>query len=209
MSLVLHDYELDTGAYRARLLMKLLGLSWSSVPVDVFPGFEHQTDAFLAINPRGALPVLRDGGLVVRGTEAVLVHLAEAHDPSGTWLPREPAVRASVFEWLSFAGQELAAADAARLESMLGLPAPWPDAVARAHRALRILEAHLTLRSFAGASFLAGPAPTIADIACFAPVALAIDFQDALEDYPKLRAWTRRVRALPGFVVMPGIPEFL
>ncbi len=50
-----------------------------------------------------------------------------------------------------------------------------------------------------------GSRPTIADIACFPNVALAPDGGVSLDPYPSVRLWMRAIRALPGFIEMPGI----
>ena len=50
--------------------------------------------------------------------------------------------------------------------------------------------------------WLAGEAATIADVACYAYVALAPEGNVSLQDYPRVRAWLARVEALPGFVPM-------
>ncbi|WP_181703169.1 glutathione S-transferase family protein [Chthonobacter albigriseus] len=209
MALVLHDYELSADAYKARLLVSILGLDCVKVPVDVFPGRETDGAAFRAVNPRGTVPVLVDGDIVIRSPEAILAHLAARHDPSGRWLPRDAAGYAATLDWLAFAAHDLKAADEARLEEMLGLPPTVADPLGGTRRAYRILDDHLVRQSFDGLPFLVGDTPTVADIACFPAVVLSIEFGCALEEYPKLRSWTRRIRALPGFVAMPGVPEFL
>jgi glutathione S-transferase len=46
---------------------------------------------------------------------------------------------------------------------------------------------------------------TIADIACFPYVALASEGEIPLDPYASVRSWIERIKALPGFVGMPGI----
>lgn len=209
MSLVLHDFELSADCYRARLLLGLLGCAHERVGVDVFPGRETDTPAFRALNPRGSVPVLVDGTLVLTRIGAILCHLADTRDAHGTFLPREPLARAKCLDRLFFALDALAPADHARTEAVLALPSPVSDAPALAERAFRDLESILLHAEIDGEGFLAGARPTIADVAAFPSVALAVDFGCALEAFPRLRAWTRRLRALPGFVTTPGVPEFL
>lgn len=207
MPIVLHDYELSSDAYKARLMLALLGIGYKRVPVDVFPGRETESVPFRGLNPLGTVPVLTDGSIVLRTAEAILVHLATTRDPSGAWLPA--GQHGPVLDWLVFAARDLRAADEARLSEMLRIPPTIADPLAGARRAYRILDDHLARQGFAGLAYLAGASPTIADIACFPPVALSVEFGWALEEFPKLRNWTRRIRALPGFVAMPGVPEFL
>ncbi|GGK30507.1 glutathione S-transferase family protein [Salinarimonas ramus] len=209
MSLVLHDWELSADAYRARLALGMLDLPYTKVPVDVVPGRETDTPAFRALSPTGAMPVLVEGDLVLSEIGAILIHLAERHDPAGTWLPREPARRARCLDRLLFALGSLRACDAARDAALFETPSRIADPLAEARAALRVLESLLARRALAGEAFLAGEEPTIADLAAFPAAALAVDWGEDLALLPKTRLWTRRVRALPGFTTMPGVPEFL
>lgn len=195
----LYDYVLSDGCYKVRLMLALLGVPYASQAVDFFPGRENETNAFRAINPAGDLPVLDDDGEVLRDAEAILVHLARKHDPA--WLAPTP-------HWLAFAGMRMAPLSEARLASLLGLPGDLP-ALRRAGRgALRDLEDHLSDRMIAGADWVEGERASVADIALFPHVALSHDAGIGLEDYPALNLWQRRVRKLPGFVGMPGIPDY-
>ncbi len=46
---------------------------------------------------------------------------------------------------------------------------------------------------------------TIADVGCFPYVALAREAEIPLDSYPSVCSWIERMKALPGFVGMPGI----
>ena len=207
--LILYDYELSADAYKARLFMSLLGVDYEKRPVDVFPGREHQSDDFLEMNPLGTVPTLLDGPLVLGQAEAILCHLATTRDESRSWLPALAPMQSQALAWLFFAAHQLAAADAARLEEMLQIPPAVVDPARKAQAAFRVLEQRVAEQAFIGCGYLVGDRPTIADLACFPGVILSVDFGVGLEDYPCLRNWTRRIRSLPGFIPMPGIPEFL
>ncbi|MCX5516546.1 glutathione S-transferase family protein [Kaistia algarum] len=208
MSLILHDYELDADAYKVRLLLSVLGVAYEKVPVNVHPGREQRSPAYRRLNPLGALPILVDGDLVLYEAEAILAYVALRHDPVETWLPQQAAAFAAVTQWLIFAARELAAATAARLHHMLEAPGD-PIALDKAARAaFRIMEDHLTKRELAGAKWFVGDEPTLADLALFPSIALSRDFGIDHDEYPALRRWMRRVRAIPGFVTMPGIPDY-
>jgi len=71
-----------------------------------------------------------------------------------------------------------------------------------------VMEDHLTRRRFEGSDWFVGASPTLADLALFPAIALSRDFDVDHDEYPALRRWMRRVRALPGFVTMPGIPDY-
>lgn len=208
MSLVLHDYELDADCYKVRLLLSILKRPYEKVAVDVHPGREQRSPAYLALNPRGSLPILVDGGLVLAEPEAILVHLARTSPSGGALLPEEPAAFAAMLDWLFFARGPLSAAISARLHHMLEVPAD-PLALDRTSRAaFRVMEDHMTRRRFEGSDWFVGATPTLADLALFPAIALARDFGIDHDEYPALRRWMRRVRSIPGFITMPGIPDY-
>jgi glutathione S-transferase len=206
--LVLYNYELDDSCYRVRLALSLLGLEWQAVAVDVFPGKEHLSPPYLAMNPAGRLPILRDGDLVLHSTEAILAHLARAHDPSGKWLPAQGEEFAEVMQWLIFSAHDLGITIAARQQSLFGASGDETSLRAASSRAIRIMDDHMTARGFAQEEWFATGHPTIADIALFPAFALSRDFGIDHDEYPALRRWARRFRALPGFKTMPGIPDY-
>ncbi len=208
MALKLYNYTLSGSCYKVRLLLGLLDLNYEKVTVDFYPGREHKTPDFLAINPLGQLPVLDDGNLRLRDAQAILAHLANKYDKSGHWLPREPDLFGPVMMWLMFAGGELMAASAARLHDTLGYDLDVELARKNAHIAFRVLDDHLTERALEGKTWIVGDHPTIADVACFPYTALSGDGGIGQEDYPALRNWLRAFRRLPRFDAMSGVPEF-
>ncbi len=208
MALKLYDYTLSGSCYKVRLLLGFLELTYTREQVDFYPGRRHKSLDFLAINPLGQLPVLEDGDLRLRDAQAILCHLANKYDKTGKWLPRDPATFGTVMMWLMFAGGEIMAASAARLHDLLGYDLDIAAARNSAHAAFRILDDHLALREIAGAQWIAGDHPTVADVACYPYVALAGDGGIGHEDYPALRNWLRVFRTIPHFDPMSGIPEF-
>jgi hypothetical protein len=75
--------------------------------------------------------------------------------------------------------------------------------------ALACMDDHLTLAEFDDQPWFAGNEPTIVDLAAFGPTALSSDYEVEHDPFPTLRRWITRVRALPGFAAMPGIPPVL
>jgi glutathione S-transferase len=57
--------------------------------------------AFLAINPRGNVPVLIDGDITMREGGAIITYLLDKHN--SPMLPKAGAARAAALEWLMFA----------------------------------------------------------------------------------------------------------
>lgn len=209
MSIKLYDYTLSGSCYKVRLLLEFLQLDYERQKVDFYPGREHRSLEFRAINPLGQIPVIDDDDLRLRDAQAILCHLANKYDQSGRWLPRDPKFFGAVMMWLFFAGGELMAASAARMHDLLSYDLDIEAARKNAHAAFRILDDHLSQREIEGKTWLVGDHPTIADVACFPYVALANDGGIGHEDYPAVRNWLRNFRRLPKFVAVSGIPEFV
>jgi glutathione S-transferase len=204
--ITLHDYELSPNCYKVRQLAAFLGLALHRVPVNLHPGREHQSAAFLALNPLGQVPVLDDDGFVLRDSQAILVYLASRCDGAAVWYPAEARLRGQVTLWLAVAEDLNRTALAARAHDTLGCA--QIDVVAArtgAHAVFRVLDDHLAERFSAGQGWLVGPAPSIADVACFPGVALAQEGGLSLDAYPALRRWVWNFRHLPGFIGMGGI----
>ena len=206
--LVFHDYALDEDGYRVRLFLNMLGLNPRRVAIDMFPGREPEGAAFRGLSPLGLMPVLEIDGIASAGSSAILTTLASRFDPSGRWLPREAAWHGAVMRWLGFADQALAPARQARLAALFALPADGPALERQARAAFRQLEDQLTLNRIEGNDWIVGDHPTIADLALFPSFALSRDYGIDHNDYPALRLWLRRLRTLPGFITMPGIPDY-
>jgi glutathione S-transferase len=211
-ALTLHDFALDEGCYRVRLLLSMLGLPYVMVAVDMVPGAEQTRPPLLLLNPLGTLPILaveRPGSapLVLRDAEAILAYLAYRHDPARQWLPEAPEAFGAVMTWLTFSARDLAMAASARRAALFDGPADPRATRATVLAALRAMEDHMTARSFEGGDWFVGGTPTVADIAVFPAIALSRDIGIDHEAYPALRRWMRRFRGLSGFVTMPGIPD--
>jgi len=195
----LYDLELSGNCYKVRLFAGLAGIPLDLVPVD-FLGGEHKRAPLTDKNPWGELPILEDGEVVLRDSQAILVYLATRY-ATEAWLPRDPAGLAQVVQWLSTAVNEVQNGPAsARLVDKFGYAIDKEDTFKRSARILPLIDAHL-----AGHRWLALERPTIADCAVFPYLALAHEGGVSLADYPHIRAWIGRVKDVPGFVPLPGV----
>lgn len=195
-AIILYRHPLSGHAHRVELLLSLLNLPTELVFVDLAKG-EHKKAEFLAINAFGQVPVIDDNGTVISDSNAILVYLAKKYG-SGSWQLNDPLTEARVQRWLSVAaGQVAYGPAAARLITVFGAAFNADEVINRAHALLKVMENEL-----AASPFLAGSAPSIADVANYSYIAHAPEGNVALEAYPNVRAWLQRIEALPGFVPM-------
>ncbi|MBD2307593.1 glutathione S-transferase family protein [Chroococcidiopsis sp. FACHB-1243] len=195
----LYDFVLSGNCHKVRLLLSMLNLDYESVPVNLKAG-EHKTERFLQLNPCGQVPVLADGDVILRDSQAILVYLARCYGGED-WFPLEPEAIAKIMQWLSFAANEIANSLAAARRYFIFQGQLDIDLTQqKAHQVLQLLDRHLTNNQWLECSH-----PTIADLACFPYVGLAADAKVALDNYPHVIAWCDRIKQLPGYVSMPGL----
>ena len=124
------------------------------------------TAAFRAMNPRGLVPVLRDGDVVVWESCAILRYLASQYGDGGAFWPRDAGARARVDMWAEWGKNELSQA--------FTVPIFWPrvrtaaterdeaalaTAIGRFETHLELLESRL-----AGRNYVCGDDLSVADI---------------------------------------------
>lgn len=203
----LHDSLPSGNGYKCRLLLHHLGRPFERVEVDLAGG-GARTPAFLRLNPEGRIPVLElEDGTSLPESNAILWYLAE-----GTcWLPSGELERAQVLRWL-FWEQYSHEPNIATVRHWVAHLPPDPERERQlprkrelGHQALRVLDGHLT-----GRTWLVSNAPSVADLALYAYTHVAHEGGFELAPYRAVQAWLGRVAALPGHVRIDcarGIPD--
>lgn len=182
------DHALSMEAYKVRLALSLFGLKADRQVAAI-------EDALADHEPAASVPALDVEGARLRGIREILTSLA----PEG-WLPR------AAQPWLDFAFEALAPFGALRNGMLLeAAPEGMQAAQRQVANALVQLDDHLIEQSIRGLPWLAGAAPSLADLASFPAVALAGDVQLSLDRTPMLARWASRFAALPGFIPMAGM----
>jgi glutathione S-transferase len=190
----LYDIAVSGNCHKVRLMLSLLGLAYETKPVDIAKG-ELKSPEFLARNPLGQVPVLTDGDLTLRDSQAICFYLAKKYG-KGRWLAEDAAGLGRIMQWLSFSANEIANGPArARFMVRFKAPGDLEGTQKAALRALGLIDSHL-----AGRSWLETGAPTVADIACYPYTKAAPEGGVPLDRFANLRAWHARIEALPGFV---------
>ena len=181
-------------------MLRLAGHDFEWIETDSNAGDTRRPE-FLAINPNGKVPALvLDDGAVLVESNAILLHFAEG----SSWLPPPGLTRTRAHEWLFFEqySHEPYIAVARniitwRRESHLQTER-LADCAKHGARALAVME-----RRLAGSAWLAGDAPTVADLALFAYTHRADEGGFDLARWPGVLAWVERVAALPGLSTLP------
>lgn len=178
-------------AYKVRLMLGLLDVPYEKVLID-FPNRKHKQPAYLRVSPRGQVPALEDGDHVFWDSSACLVYLARKFGGE-LWLPLDPAPLAEVMQWVALAGNEVQYGLQYGRGILKGIrQGDLAGCQALGRVALAALESRLVDHAW-----LALDRPTIADIANYPYVALAHEAELPLDDCPGIRAWLRRLEALP------------
>lgn len=197
--MTLYDLDLSGNCYKIRLFAALAGVELKREVVDV-PGGAHKRSPFIDLNPWGQVPVLTDGKLVLRDSQAILVYLARQYG-GHQWWPDAAAHQGEIMQWLSTAANEIHhGPNVARLVEKFGYPLDKARALEVSARVLSLIDQHLTEHAW-----LALGRPTIADCAVFPYIAVGWEGGVSLEPYPAIRGWIDRIKALPGYIAMPGI----
>lgn len=196
----LYDFELSGSCYKVRMLLNILGVDYEKANVD-FVNKEHKTAPYLALNAFGEIPILDDGPLRLRDAQAIMVYLAKKFDKTNQWYPDDAESMGRINQWLATGGGEVMNAAGARLVKILNYPLDLDKLHVGAARVFGIMEAHL-----AGREFLELGHPTIGDLACFPYTAMAGEGGIDLSVYPNILKWIERMKRIPGFIPMPGVP---
>ncbi len=209
------DYQLycfaqSGNAYRAALMLNLIGADWEPVWYDFFGTAPQRTPEFReSVNEMGEAPVLVHGEKKLSQSGVILTYLARH---SGQYLPQGEDEELEALRWIIFDNQ--------KVNGFLGpyrflknfAPTPGDPAVmgflkGRIDGSLTIVNKRLEK-----SPFLVGEKPTIADISMCAYLHYpAEEFGfDIRKDHPAIARFLDRIEALPGwkhpYQLMPGYP---
>lgn len=194
--MILYTLTPSGNAQKVRMALRFLDLQFEERTLS---GGAHKREPFTSLNPLGQVPVLVDGDLVLRDSQAILVYLA-ARYAAGEWDGRMADERGRIAQWLSLAANEIAnGLSPLRRAALFGATVDMAAAAALSSRVLDLIEAKL-----ADGMWLEGERLTIADLACAPYLALAPQGGIDLGPYPCVRSWLARIASLPRFPAMAG-----
>ncbi len=98
---VLFHYWSSTCSQKARFALDEKGVGWESRHVDLFK-FEHWDEAYVRLNPKGMVPTLTHGDLVITDSNIMLEYLDDVC-PEPELRPRPAADRSRMRQWMKVA----------------------------------------------------------------------------------------------------------
>jgi glutathione S-transferase len=197
-------------SWRVLLALELKGLPYTSHLLQ-FDRQDHQAPQMLAMNPRGRVPVLKDGDYVVFESLAVLFYL-DLKYPSPPLFGRSPEEAAVIMRVIN---EFQAYTEAELLRFVQAVQAPrkaklGEDVTHSMHRVAS--EARTIEGRLSKSDWIVGDAVSAADLAIYPFIRLlhrtllqpgaqelSGRFLPAEVHYPSLAKWMQRVEALPGF----------
>ena len=112
-----YTFPVSGNTHRVELLLRALDLPFERIDIDL-RGKQQKTEAFLAMNPFGQVPVIDDNGTIIWDSVAILTYLALTYDTDRKYLPAEPKRFAEVMAWVSKASGPIAFGLAAWMASV-------------------------------------------------------------------------------------------
>jgi maleylacetoacetate isomerase len=200
MTLALYGYARSSAAFRLRIGLNLKGLGHDTVVIDLRSGAQKAPD-YLALNPQGLVPLLRDGDEVLSQSLAILEYLEEIQ-PEPPFLPSAPVDRARVRALALAVACEIHPLNNLRvlnyLTGDLGQDEDTKLAWYRHWIAEGLGGLEALTRQTSG-KFSHGDTPGLADICLVPQIFNARRFDCPLEDYPVLMRVFENCMALEAF----------
>ena len=204
----------DSGSpyvWRVLLALEVKQVPYTSRRIQ-FSRNEHKTPEFLAMNPRGKIPVVRFGDFTLYESTAILAWL-DREWPERPIFGRDASEHGRIWRAVSevemYLQPEVVRVARLRMARAINFDSVELDAVKTAAEAT-----HTELRRIEGAlgQMMVGDQVSAADIVLLPAVQLIVraaghkrgvrmelGFLPLAECYPKLAAWLERMEALPGY----------
>jgi GST-like protein len=183
---------------RVAIMLEECGMPYLVHRVDLGAG-EQYGEAFLALNPAAAVPVIVDpagpagGPLTLAQSGAILLYLAMK---TGRYFPKDPALRAVAFQWFMFATTDIAGASGmiyfcgSLVPDRSAANVGWVED--RLTRYFRVANARLESRRYLADEL------SIADFALYPVVRVRYGLVERAGDLPHLARWSDELAARPG-----------
>jgi len=206
----LYCFAQSGNAYRAALMLNLIGADWQPIYVDFFAKGEQRTPEYRTnVNEMGEVPVLVHGKTKFSQSGVILTYLSEHF---GKFRPQTEDERLEALRWILFDNQKVNGyLGPYRFLRWIAKPPGDPAVLqflkGRIDNALGIVDQRL-----GKSPFIVGDHPTIADISLSGYLYYPTDEFgfDIAGERKNIGAWLARIKKLPGWAhpydLMPGHP---
>lgn len=196
-------------SWRVLLTAEVKGIPYEGKLLEASKG-EHKTPEFLAINPLGRVPAIRDGNFTLHESLAIMVYLDRKY-PNPPLFGRTAEEAGRIFQSISEFISDFGPSNQRLGRSIFFGPPLGAEEAKEVREKIHISLARLE-ECAEGGVWLAGPSLTAADIVAYpglklllrasrrpeaAPLELGLDNFDAR--FPRMAAWMKRVEQLPGY----------
>ncbi len=192
-----------SATYRVRVALNLKGLTAQETIVNLDAG-EQRSEAFLKINPLGAIPALREAGHPPITQSLAILEFLEEFQPTPPLLPKDLHGRARVRSLAGMLTSDTHPLVTPRVKKYLTTVGGFDDAAFRAWQiqwfgtGLAALEQRLAMETDTGV-FCHGDSPTLADICLASIVAVMRVFKITVPNTPTIDRIVAACDAHPAF----------
>ena len=103
----LYDFRSSPNCQRVKIVLEEKKLPYETIPVDLRK-MEQKNPEFLKLNPRGKVPVIIDGEIVLYESRIIIEYLEDQY-PEPPLMPKAPARRANIRLLIDYALTDLVA----------------------------------------------------------------------------------------------------
>jgi glutathione S-transferase len=197
-------------AWRVMLILEVKNLVYQSTLLEFSRG-DHKAPAFLELNPRGKVPVLKDGDFVLNESLAIMAYLDKKH-PEPPLFGTSPQETGLIWRAIMETDNYLVSAgDKLVRPIFFGRGLNETDKIQEAAQTIR-QELKRIDGELSGSAWLVGRKISAADIALFPLIQMIVraagkdtakplnlQLLPLTENFPNIAAWTKRIEALPGY----------
>ncbi|TPG52061.1 glutathione S-transferase family protein [Sphingomonas glacialis] len=198
-------------AWRVMLALEYKGIPYVSHHLNPSRG-EHKSPTYLALNPRGKVPTLRDGETVVTESLAIMAYL-ESASPRMPLFGRTPAETGLIWQRIS----EFTSYTQGPIEQGIVFPYKEGGSVmdlerSRAAAAVALRQLAWMEQALSRTAFLAGDEVTAADMVALPTMGMlaqlgrrpraqeiGLGFEQFSHSLPSIAAWMQRAEQIPGY----------
>ncbi len=191
----LYVHPLSPPALGVLFTAEAMGLDYEKSVMNLASG-EQRSPEYLAINPKGKVPVMNDGGFILSESAAIMRYLAKREN--SPLYPDDAKAQARVEEWMDFIAHHIRTPyGRVQFNRMVAPMIGQPPDEKSIEQALMFLSQNLPFieTQLSQTPFLCGDEMSLADIALIAALDSSEAIKIDLSPYPVLSGWRSERRS--------------